>query len=386
MIKGDNYMSTKLERLYDEFGQSLWYDNISRDLLNAGDIQSLVDQGVRGLTSNPSIFKKAITSGSAYDAQLQELARQDKPPEAIYEALAIDDIRRAADILRPVYETSGGKDGFVSLEVSPLLAHKTEETIAEAVRLFKTVDRPNLMIKIPGTPEGLPAIEACIAKGLNVNITLLFSCEVYSQVIDAYFAGLEQRVERGERIDSIGSVASFFVSRVDTLVDNMLDEKIAGASGGEKAELESLKGKAGIANAKLAYLIFKERFNSPQWHALAKKGAGLQRVLWASTSTKNPAYSDVLYIENLIGPHTVNTAPPETIEAFLDHGTLANRLDEGYDEAQQVVDDLAAHGIDMGKVTDQLLAEGVDKFNKPFNALVDAVAEKAKTLAAPAAD
>jgi transaldolase len=386
IFKGDSAMPTKLERLYDEFGQSLWYDNISRDLLNAGDIQSLVDQGVRGLTSNPSIFKKAITSGSAYDAQLQELVGEDASPEAIYEALAIKDIRHAADILRPIYETSGRKDGFVSLEVSPLLAHETEDTIAEAIRLFETVDRPNLMIKIPGTPEGLPAIETCIARGLNINITLLFSCEVYSRVVDAYFAGLEQRAERGERIDGIGSVASFFVSRVDTLVDNLLDEKIAGASGGEKAELESLKGKAGIANAKLAYLIFKERFNSPQWHALAEKGAKLQRVLWASTSTKNPAYSDVLYVDNLIGPHTVNTAPPATIEAFLDHGKLANQLDGGYDEAQQVIDGLAAHGIDMDEVTDQLLAEGVDKFEKPFNALIDAIAEKAGTMAAPAAD
>lgn len=379
-------MPTKLERLYDEFGQSLWYDNISRDLLDSGAIQSLVDRGVRGLTSNPSIFKKAITSGSAYDEQLQALARQGQSPQDIYEALAVDDIRRAADILRPIYDTSGGKDGFVSLEVSPLLAHETEETLAEAFRLFETVDRPNLMIKIPGTPEGLPAIEASIARGLNINITLLFSCDTYSQVVDAYFAGLEQRVERGERIDSIGSVASFFVSRVDTLIDNLLDERIAGANGGEKAELEGLKGRAGIANAKLAYLIFKQRFNSPRWHALAEKGASLQRVLWASTSTKNPAYSDVLYVDNLIGPHTVNTAPPATIEAFLDHGILANRLDDGYDEAQGVVDGLAAHGIDMDAVTDQLLAEGIEKFEQPFDALIDAIDEKASTLAAPAAD
>lgn len=375
-------MSDKLKRLYDEFGQSMWYDNISRDLLDGGDIQALVDSGIRGLTSNPSIFQKAITSGTAYDAQLSELAQGQPGAVAVYEALAIEDIRAAADILRPIYEESGGTDGFVSLEVSPLLASDEQGTIDEAARLYEAVHRPNLLVKIPATDEGLGAIEESIANGLSINVTLLFSIEMYERVMDAYIRGLQHRAEAGQPISGIASVASFFVSRVDTLVDDLLDEKIAGASdAASRDKLEALKGKAGIANARLAYQLFREKFSSPPFTRLAgEHGAHVQRVLWASTSTKNPAYPDTLYLDNLIGPDSVNTAPPDTIEAFIDHGVLARTVDEGVDEARQVIDDLAKVGIDMDDVTDQLLREGVEKFAKPFNSLIASIEEKLGTI------
>jgi transaldolase len=375
-------MSDKLKRLYHEFGQSMWYDNISRDLLDGGDIQALVDSGIRGLTSNPSIFQKAITSGTAYDAQLNELAGGQLEAVAVYEALAIDDIRAAADILRPIYDESGGTDGFVSLEVSPLLANDLEGTIDEAARLWEAVDRPNLMVKIPATDEGLGAIEESIASGLNINVTLLFSTDMYERVMDAYIRGLERRVAAGQPVSGIASVASFFVSRVDTLVDDLLDDKIAAAADDSTRDrLESLKGKAGIANARLAYELFREKFASPAFAKLAEQhGAHLQRVLWASTSTKNPAYPDTLYVDNLIGPDSVNTAPPETIEAFIDHGVLAQTVTAGVDEARQVIADLAEAGIDIDDVTDQLLREGVEKFAKPFNSLIASIEEKLGTI------
>lgn len=381
-------MADKLIRLYEEFGQSMWYDNISRELLNSGELQALVDEGIRGLTSNPSIFQKAITSGTAYDEQLSELVRQDVDEVEIYEAMAIQDIRRAADILRPIYDESNGTDGFVSLEVSPRLAHETEQTVEEAARLFEAVDRPNLMVKIPATDAGLDAIEESIASGLNINVTLLFSRDMYSRVMDAYIRGLERRVEAGKDIDSVASVASFFVSRVDTLVDNMLDENIAQTDDPTQEEkLQSLKGKAGIANAKLAYRLFIDRFDEPRFQKLADEhGAKIQRLLWGSTSTKDPAYSDVLYVDNLIGQNTINTAPPETIEAFIDHGTLANTLEQDVDEARQVLDDLAEAGIDMDQVTDELLEQGVDKFVKPFNSLMESIREKVSTMAGTTAD
>ncbi len=378
-------MANIIKQLYEEYGQSLWYDNIARDLLNSGAIQALVDEGIRGLTSNPSIFQKAITAGSAYDDQLRALVADGKPPRDIYEALAVEDIRRAADILRPVYDESGGADGFVSLEVSPLLASDTEGTIDEALRLFRWVDRPNLMIKIPATPEGLPAIESCIAAGLNINVTLIFSRDMYSRVMDAYLNGLERRADSGQDISRIASVASFFVSRVDTLVDDLLDQMIA-ADGSAAGRLEALKGQAAIANAKLAYRLFKEKFASAAYKELSGKGARLQRPLWASTSTKNPAYSDVIYMDNLIGPHTVNTAPPETIEAFRDHGKLANTLEEGLDEAQATLDELEGLGISLRAVTDELLTDGVEKFAVPFEKLLKAIEEKASAFAGAAAD
>lgn len=371
--------SNKIRDLYEKHGQSLWYDNIARDLLESGEIQALVDEGVRGLTSNPSIFQKAITSGTAYDDQIRTLAAQGKSAQEIYEALAIEDIRRAADILHPIYESSAGADGYVSLEVSPLLANDTQGTIAEAARLWRAVDRPNLMIKIPATEAGLPAIEQSLADGINVNVTLIFSRKMYARVIDAYLAGLRRRAESGGDVSRVASVASFFVSRVDTLVDELLERKIA-ADPAQRERLEALKGRAAIANAKLAYQLFKQKFSGAAWEALAARGARVQRPLWASTSTKNPAYSDVLYVDNLIGPHTINTAPPETIAAFRDHGVLADTLEADVEGAQRVMEELAAIGIDMEAVTAQLLEEGIDKFAKPFRALLEAIEHKARAL------
>ncbi|HQA69619.1 MAG TPA: transaldolase, partial [Aggregatilineales bacterium] len=374
-------------RLYEDFGQSMWYDNISRAELDAGEIQSLVDSGIRGLTSNPSIFQKAITSGTAYDAQFAELVQQGLGPVEIYEAMAVEDIRRAADILRPIYDESGGEDGYVSLEVSPLLANDTQGTIEEAARLFKMVDRPNLMIKIPATDAGLPAIEESIASGINVNVTLLFSCDMYARVMDAYIRGLERRAGAGEDISRVASVASFFVSRVDTMIDDMLDAKIAETDDpARQEELRALKGKAGIANAQLAYKLFVDRFKAEDFRRLAERGAKIQRLLWGSTSTKNPDYSDVLYVDNLIGPNTINTAPPETIKAFVDHGALATTLTEDVSDAEQVMQALAREGIDIDAVTDKLLQDGVEKFVKPFNSLLESIAEKARATAGTTAD
>ena len=380
-------MANKLIRLYEEFGQSMWYDNISRAELDAGEIQSLVDSGIRGLTSNPSIFQKAITSGTAYDAQFAELVQQGLGPVEIYEAMAVEDIRRATDILRPIYDESGGEDGYVSLEVSPLLANDTQGTIEEAARPFKMVDRPNLMIKIPATDAGLPAIEESIASGINVNVTLLFSCDMYARVMDAYIRGLERRAGAGEDISRVASVASFFVSRVDTMIDDMLDAKIAETDDpARQEELRALKGKAGIANAQLAYKLFVDRFKAEDFRRLAERGAKIQRLLWGSTSTKNPDYSDVLYVDNLIGPNTINTAPPETIKAFVDHGALATTLTEDVSDAEQVMQALAREGIDIDAVTDKLLQDGVEKFVKPFNSLLESIAEKARATAGTTAD
>lgn len=379
-------MEEKLREL-KEHGQSLWYDNISRDLMDAGVIQKLVEDGILGMTSNPTIFMKAITGGNSYDAHLRELARSDKSPQEIYEELAIVDIRRAADILRPVYDETKGEDGYVSLEVSPFLAHRTDETVAEAVRLFEWLDRPNVMIKIPATPEGLPAIEEAIARGLNVNVTLIFSLDVYTRVMEAYLRGLERRIEAGQEVSGIASVASFFVSRVDTLVDKLLDERIAASHDpAEQERLRNLKGRAAVANAKLAYQLFKQTFvEGERFQKLAEKGARLQRPLWASTSTKNPAYSDVKYVEELIGPHTVNTAPPHTIEAFLDHGRVADTLEQGVEEARAVMEELAGVGIDMKAVTDELLEKGVEAFADSFRQLLDAIEAKCEQLAGAAA-
>lgn len=380
-------MADKLIRLYREFGQSMWYDNISRAELDAGEIQALVDSGIRGLTSNPSIFQKAITSGTAYDAQFAELVQQELGPVEMYEAMAVDDIRRAADILRPIYDESGGVDGFVSLEVSPLLANDTQATVEEAERLYRMVDRPNLMVKIPATDAGLPAIEESIANGININVTLLFSRDMYARVMDAYIRGLERRASAGKEIAGVASVASFFVSRVDTMVDDMLDAKIAAtADPAAQESLRALKGKAGIANAQLAFKLFVDRFEREDFKALAEQGASIQRLLWGSTSTKNPDYSDVLYVDNLIGPNTINTAPPDTIEAFADHGTLATTLTEDVSDAEQVMQALAGVGIDIDVVTNDLLQEGVEKFVKPFNSLIDSITEKAQATAGTTAD
>jgi transaldolase/glucose-6-phosphate isomerase len=358
------------------YGQSMWLDYIRRDLFTTGKLKQMIaDDGLRGMTSNPSIFEKAIADSSLYDDILAELAtRKDLDATGRFEQIAIRDIRDAADTLRPVYEASNFRDGYVSLEVSPYLARKTKETIDEAHRLWKAVQRENVMIKVPGTAEGLPAIRQLIGEGLNINITLLFAQEVYEKVAEAYIAGLEEIAARGGNLKKVASVASFFISRIDTLVDSQLNEKLKKASdANQEAQLKSLLGKVAIANGKLTYQRYQRIFSGPRWQALAAKGAQTQRVLWASTSTKNPNYRDVMYVEELIGPDTVNTMPPATIDAFRDHGRLRNSLAEDIAGAQKVMDDLARAGISIKEVTDKLTEDGVKLFADAFDKLLAAV-------------
>jgi transaldolase/glucose-6-phosphate isomerase len=357
------------------FGQSVWLDYIRRDLFTTGDLARLIkEDGLRGMTSNPSIFEKAIAANPEYQQALAELSkRTDLDTKGIYEQLAIRDIQDAANALRGVYDRTKRRDGYVSLEVSPLLAHNTAETVAEAQRLWKSVARENVMIKVPGTPEGLPAIRKLVGAGINVNVTLLFAQEVYTQVGDAYIAGLEDLVTHGGDVSRIGSVASFFVSRIDALVDSKLSAMMKNAPFTKQAVLQSLQGKVAIANAKLAYQIYKRIFNGPRWQALAGRGAMTQRVLWASTSTKNPAYRDVLYVEELIGPDTVDTIPPATLDAFRDHGHPRASLEENVEAARQTMAELASAGISMKEVTDQLTDEGVKLFADAFDKLLAAV-------------
>ena len=360
------------------YGQSMWLDYIRRDLITGGSLKTMIeDDGLRGMTSNPSIFEKAIGDSSLYDDILKSLSsRTDLDTTARYEQIAIRDIQGAADLLRPVYESSKFRDGYVSLEVSPLLAHKTQETIDEARRLWKTVGRENVMIKIPGTPEGLPAIRQAIGEGINVNVTLLFAQEVYEKVAEAHIAGLEELAKRGGNLNKIGGVASFFISRIDSLVDSLINEKLKAATDAQQqALLKNLLGKVAIANGKLTYQRYQRIFSGPRWEALAGKGAQTQRVLWASTSTKNPAYRDVMYVEELIGPDTVNTMPPATIDAFRDHGKLRNSLTEDVAGAQKVMDELAKAGISIKEVTDKLTADGVTLFADAFHKLLAAVAK-----------
>jgi transaldolase/glucose-6-phosphate isomerase len=368
------------------YGQSMWLDYIRRDLLTGGKLKSMIEEdGLRGMTSNPSIFEKAIADSHLYDDMLQSLAsRRDLTVTARYEQIAIRDIQDAADTLRPVYQSSNFRDGYVSLEVSPLLALKTEETIEEARRLWKAVNRPNVMIKIPGTPEGLPAIRQALSEGININVTLLFAQEVYEQVAEAYIAGLEELAKRGGDLKKSAGVASFFISRIDTLVDSMIDDKLKATNDPQQQTLlKSLKGKVAIANGKLAYQSYERIFGGARWEALASKGAQTQRVLWASTSTKNPAYRDVMYVEELIGADTVNTMPPATIDAFRDHGRLRKSLTEDVAGAQRVMDDLAKAGISIKEVTTKLTADGVKLFADAFHTLLAAVeksiAQKGKT-------
>ncbi|MGD1993279.1 MAG: bifunctional transaldolase/phosoglucose isomerase [Anaerolineae bacterium] len=363
---------TKMHQLA-ELGQAIWLDYIRRSLMTSGSLQDLVGKGLRGLTSNPSIFEKAIAGSDDYDDQLRRLSAHCDSPEQIYEAVAIEDIQMAADALRPVYDETDGVDGYVSLEVSPELAYDTAGTIAEARRLFRAVDRPNLLIKVPATPEGIPAIETLIGEGINVNVTLMFSLDQYNAVAEAYMSGLERLSADGGDVSRIASVASFFVSRVDVKVDQMLDEI-------GTPEAKALKGTIGIANAKMAYQRFKSAFATERWDRLAAKGARLQRVLWASTSTKNPSYPDTLYPDNLIGPHTVNTLPPETLDAFLDHGTVALTLEAQLDEERARLEQLSAIGIDIDQVTDELLEEGVEKFARPFTSLMESIRGKVSRL------
>ena len=368
---------TKLHQLAD-LGQAIWFDFIRRSTIASGELQALVDQGVRGVTSNPTIFERAITAGDEYDDDIRTLTALGKSTVEIYEALAIADIRSATDILRPVYDAAGGADGYVSLEVDPRLAHDTPGTCADAQRLFHTVDRPNLMIKVPATPAGIPAIQTLIGQGVNVNVTLIFSLDHYQAAAQAYIAGLEDLAEAGGDVGQVASVASLFVSRVDTAVDRALDE----ASGAE------LLGRIALANAKMAYARFEQLFSGSRWEALAMRAsrAHVQRPLWASTSTKNPAYPDTLYVYDLIGPHTVNTMPPATLEAYLDHGQVPAPSDpapvtQGWDEARAQLARLAELGIDLSAIMDRLQDDGVASFARSFESLLASIDAKRRLLA-----
>jgi len=367
----------------ESHGQAVWLDFLARGFVAKGDLKKLIDtDGVKGVTSNPSIFEKAIGSSDEYDAPIgQALKKGDRPVSELFEHLAVEDIQHAADVLRPVYDHLAGHDGFVSLEVSPYLAMDTKGTIVEAERLWKEVDRKNLMVKVPATAPGLPAIQHLIGEGISINITLLFSQKVYVQVAEAYLAGLEKYVAKGGDPSHIGSVASFFVSRIDSAVDKQLDEKIAKANDPtEKERLAALKGKVAIANAKLAYVEYKRLFSGARWDKLAAKGAKPQRLLWASTGTKNKDYSDVLYVEELIGPNTVNTVPPATLDAFRDHGKLRNSLEENVEEARHVLAELEKSGISLDAITAELVKEGVQLFADAADKLYGAVAHKRATV------
>jgi transaldolase len=359
-------------------GQSLWLDYIHRDLLDSGELRRLIEQdGIRGVTSNPTIFEQAIGSGTSYDTAIAALAGEGRDARGILEALAVEDVTRAADAFRPIYEMTGGNDGFVSLEVAPDLARDTEGTVVEARRLWAAVGRPNLMIKVPGTAEGLPAVTRLIADGINVNVTLLFSVEMYRRVIAAYVLGLEQRAEAGRPLDVVRSVASFFVSRVDTEVDKRLEAKIAAApDAATRGRLEGLLGKAAVANAVEAYQAYEAGFTAPAVRALMGKGAAVQRPLWASTSSKNPRYSDTMYVDSLIGPDIVNTVPPATLRAFQDHGRPVRTIDADVAGARGHLVALAAEGIDLRDVTDVLEADGVRKFVDSFTSLLAAISAK----------
>ena len=361
---------TKLQDLYSQCGQSPWLDNLSRPAILGGGLANLVDSGIRGVTSNPTIFQKAMTGSDAYDDQFRKLISRDSVEAAFWD-MAIEDVTNACGILRPVHDSAGGTDGFVSLEVSPVLASDTEKTIEAARSLHQRIDLPNLMVKIPATEEGVPAIRAMVAEGRNINVTLIFSLDRYAEIIEAYLSGLEAFTASGGDPANVHSVASFFVSRVDTEVDRRLQQTASG---------QDLAGKAAVAQAKLAYALFQERFSGPRWEALKAKGALPHRPLWASTSTKNPNYPDLLYVDNLIGPDTVNTLPDHTIEAFLDHGVLKRTVDDDVDEARRVLDRLAKVGIDMADVSEVLEHEGVASFVKSYDELLQALTDKANSL------
>jgi transaldolase len=369
-------------RKLHELGQSAWYDYIERNLVVSGELKRLIEEdGLAGMTSNPTIFDNAIRSGHDYDASIRAAASRGESDVEILEGLTTDDIRGACDVFRPLYDASGTTDGLVSIEVSPRLAHDTKGSIAEAKRLWQRVDRPNLMVKIPGTREGLPAIYECLSAGININITLLFSVERYSEVILAYIAALEDRDKRGERLDRISSVASFFVSRVDTKVDKALSAIVERApSEALRDEARALQGKIAICNAKVAYDRFRRAFQGPRWERLAAQGARPQRVLWGSTSTKNPRLPDVYYVEALIGPHTVDTMPPKTFRAYIDHGRPEVRLDRDLATCQGELARLETLGLSLPRMTQELEDEGVASFSASFDAALGSVAEKRRAL------
>lgn len=370
----------QLERL----GQSIWYDNINRGLCTGGGLKRMVDQGLLGVTSNPTIFEKAIAGSPEYDAQIRDLVRS-APSITVEEtvrALMISDIQMAADILGPVCERTGGRDGYVSVEVTPSKARDTQATIEEARLLWKRIGRRNLMIKIPATPEGLPAIQQAIAEGININVTLIFSVERYRQVARAYCAGLEERLRRRESIETVASVASVFVSRIDTLVDELLMTKAFTALPEVASRYKAMTGKAAVANTKLVYQAFKEIFFAPAFETLRRQGAAYQRPLWGSTSTKNPFYPDLLYVEPLIGPHTVNTVPPSTYDAILDHGKAALTIEDDPGGARRTLTEIGDLGVDIDRVTQRLEEDGVAAFMKSFDALTAIVGKKHQAAAA----
>ncbi|NET81466.1 MAG: transaldolase [Moorea sp. SIO1F2] len=367
------------------YGQSIWMDNLSRTLIESGELKELIKtRGICGITSNPAIFEKAIAGNAIYDADIEAGIRAEKSVMEIYETLVFEDISNACDIFKPVYDQTNGLDGYVSIEVPPTIAKDTQSTISEAQRYYEAIGRENVMIKIPGTPEGLPAVEQAISEGINVNVTLLFSVESYVETFWAYIRGLEKRAAEGKDISKIASVASFFLSRIDTKVDAKLEEKSAASDDPNVTEkLKGIEGKVAIANAKVAYQKYKEIIQSDRWKALSAKGAQVQRLLWASTSTKNPAYSDVMYVDELIGPNTVNTLPPNTIEACADHCSPESRIETGVEEAYQTINSLNDPdvNINLSEVMDELLEEGIVKFVKPFDSLISSLESKVKLLA-----
>lgn len=352
-----------------QHGQSIWLDLLDREIMNSGKLKNLIDNDdLRGLTSNPSIFEKAITGSSDYDKDITENSKKEEDNAAIFFDLAIADIQQAADIFKPVFEKTNGGDGFVSLEVSPLLARDTQGTIKQARNLWERVNRKNVMIKIPGTKEGLPAIRKCLSEGININVTLLFGIPRYREITEAFMSGIEDRIAEGNSIENVSSVASFFLSRIDAMVDPMIDEKGA----------KNLRGKIAIASAKVAYQIYLEMISSDRFKNLEEKGAQKQRVLWASTSTKDPSYSDVLYVETLIGKDTINTLPMETIDAFRDHGKVTDSLIEGVDEAKNTLKELKQIGIDIDEITQKLEDEGIEKFNNAYEKLLKSIDDQLK--------
>ena len=372
----------------NNYGQSVWMDNLSRSLIESGELEQQIENyGLKGITSNPAIFEKAIAGNQVYDADIEAGIKADKPVSEIYETLIFKDIRDVCDRFKEIYEQTGGLDGYVSIEVSPHLARDTEGTIEEALRYYQAIDRENVMIKIPGTPEGFPAIERVITEGINVNVTLLFSVESYEETAWAYIRGLETRIKRGLPIDKIASVASFFLSRIDVKIDDRIDERLKNIGTetlNEEARLRQVQGKVAIANAKLAYQKFREIINTDRWKALADKGANIQRLLWASTSTKNPEYNDVMYVNELVGEYTVNTLPPNTLEACADHCEItANPIESNVEEAKQLIASLQEPdiNIDLNEVMEELLEEGIDKFIQPFDSLQQTLEDKVKQLA-----
>jgi transaldolase len=371
-----------------DVGQSIWMDNLSRDLIKSGELRNLIETlGIRGVTSNPAIFEKAIAGNAIYDADIEAGIRAKKSVLEIYESLTFDDIRDACDIFRPVYDQTDHLDGYISIEVPPTIAKDTQSTLSEARRYHKAIDRPNAMIKIPGTPEGLPAFEQAIADGISVNVTLLFSVQSYIETAWAYIRGLEARVAAGQDISNVASVASFFLSRIDSKIDDMIDAQLKEIGDGNPdlaQRLKSIKGKIAIANAKVAYQEYLKIIRSDRWKALSAKGARVQRLLWASTGTKNPAYSDVMYVDELIGPDTVNTLPPSTITACADHCDVENRVATGVEEARQAIATLNDPDIyiDLDQVMAELLEDGIVKFVQPFESLLQSLEEKVQRLAA----